>query len=121
MRRPANARAFRIRFIQFLALAAFFFGLDAAFSEETVPTLLTNAADVLSLPETLARKKIPVRIRGIVTAAESGWSGQFIVQDETSGVFVENRSDRYPKPGDVVEVTGFTWSGSFAPIISKPT
>jgi len=121
MRRPANASVLRIRFIQFLALAAFFFGLDATFSQEAVPTLLTNAADVLALPENLARQKIPVRIRGIVTAAESGWRGQFFVQDESSGVFVENLSDRYPKPGDVVEVTGSTWSGSFAPIISKPT
>ncbi len=121
MRRPANANVFQIRVLQFLALAAFFFGSYAAFSQETVPTLLTNAADVLALPENLARKKIPVQIRGVVTAAEAGWSGQFFVQDETSGVFVENRSDRYPKPGDLVEVTGFTWSGSFAPIISKPT
>jgi len=121
MRRLATARVFRIRFFQFLTLAAFFFGLNAALSQQAVPTLLTNAADVLSLPENLARQKIPVKIRGIVTAAESGWSGQFFVQDETSGVFVENRSDHYPKPGDVVEVDGFSWPGSFAPIISKPT
>jgi len=120
MRRPANARALQARFIPFLAIAALFFSIFAAFSE-TVPTLLTNAVDVLSLPENLARQKIPVRIRGVVTAAEPGWGGQFFVQDETSGVFVENRSTRYPKPGDLIEVDGFTWSGSFAPIISKPT
>lgn len=121
MRRPANARVFPARFTQFLAVLALIFSARTAFSGDTIPTLLTNAADVLSLPADLAQKKIPVQIRGVVTAAESGWSGQFFVQDETSGVFVENRSDRYPKPGDLVEVTGFTWSGSFAPIISKPT
>src|SRR6185312_704343 len=104
MRRPANARVFLARFVPFLAIAAFFFGAFPALSQEAVPTLLTNAADVLSLTESMARQKIPVKIRGIVTAAESGWRGQFFVQDATSGVFVENLSDRYPKPGDIIEV-----------------
>jgi len=120
MRRSANARIFQLRLLRILAIAALFFCSFAAFSDDSVPALLTNAADVLSLPEGLARKSIPVQIRGVVTAAEPGWNGQFFVQDETSGVFVENRSDRYPKPGDVVEVTGSTWPGSFAPIIAKP-
>ena len=118
MRRLANVRAF---LTQFVAILALFLGAQAVFSEEAVPTLLTNAADVLSLPENLARKRIPVQVRGVVTAAEPGWNGQFFVQDETSGVFVENRSTQHPNPGDVVEVKGISQAGAFAPIIGKPT
>src|SRR6185437_17173776 len=83
--------------------------------------LLTNAADVLSLTEDEARQKIPVVVRGVVTAAEPTWGGQFFVQDATSGIFVENRSDDSPEPGDLVEVKGVSQPGSFAPIISRPT
>ncbi|HWC61122.1 MAG TPA: hypothetical protein VHC44_15610, partial [Verrucomicrobiae bacterium] len=122
MRRLANVSVFlQSRAIQFLAIAAFFFRTGPSVPAQTVPTLLTNAADVLSLPAEQARKKIPVHVRGVVTAAEPGWGGQFFIQDETSGVFVENRSDQYPKPGDLVEVNGISRAGSFAPIISKPT
>jgi len=122
MRRLANVSVFlQSRAIQFLAIAVFFFRTGPSVPAQTVPTLLTNAADVLSLPAEQARKKIPVHVRGVVTAAEPGWGGQFFIQDETSGVFVENRSDQYPKPGDLVEVNGISRAGSFAPIISKPT
>lgn len=120
MRQLANVRVFLpFQVLQFLAIAALFFGTHASVSAQAVPTLLTNAADVLSLPEDLARKKIPVQIRGVVT--ESGWNGQFFIQDETSGVFVDNHSVQRPKPGDVVQVNGFSQPGSFAPNISKPT
>jgi len=122
MRRLANVRVFLpFQLLQFLAIAAIFLGTDTSVSAQTIPTLLTNAADVLSLPEDLARKKIPVQVRGVVTAAEAGWNGQFFVQDETSGVFVENRSTKHPNPGDIVEVKGLTQPGAFAPIIGKPT
>jgi signal transduction histidine kinase len=123
MSRQANVRAlFPLRLTQLLAIAAVFSFAQATISAQTnAPTLLTNAADVLSLPEKLARQKVPVLVRGIVTAAEPGWRGQFFVQDDTAGVFVENLSDNYPKPGDVVEVSGLSQPGAFAPIISKPS
>ena len=106
----------------FPAVAALFF-CCASFSvrAQTVPAVITNAADVLALSPTQASNKIPVRVRGVVTAAEPGWRGQFIVQDETGGIFVESKSEAQPEPGDVVEVEGLTQPGAFAPIISKPT
>lgn len=117
----ARPRSLKVRFQLFCALIAAFFCARFAVLAETTPTLLTNAADVLSLSFDQANQKIPVRVRGVVTAAEPTWSGQFFVQDDTSGVFVENRSDVQPKPGDLIEVQGFTQPGSFAPIISQPT
>ena len=122
MSRQGKVRAFlQVHLAQILALAVIFFFAPSRISAQTTPTVLTNAADVLSLSADKARQKIPVMVRGIVTAAEPGWNGQFFVQDATSGVFVENRSDDYPKPGDEVEVKGFSQPGAFAPIIGKPT
>lgn len=105
----------------FLAIFALVFCVNVCVAGSEIPVLLTNAADVLSLTPDLAKKKIPVLVRGVVTAAEPTWGGQFFVEDATSGVFVENRSDAHPDPGDLVEVQGFSQPGAFAPIISKPT
>jgi len=83
--------------------------------------LLTNAAQVLALSAERAAQKIPVRVKGVVTAAEPTWDGKFFVQDETSGVFVGSRSNYRPEPGDVVEVSGISYPGKYAPTISSPT
>lgn len=88
-------------------------------ANETSGTL-TNAAGVLSLTAQQASQKRPVRLTGIVTAAEPDWRGQFFVQDATGGVFVENISAEAPRPGDVVAMTGVSHPGAFAPIVSEP-
>lgn len=89
-------------------------------SINTRAELLTNAAQVLSLSAERAAQKIPVHVQGIVTAAEPGWGGQFFVQDETKGVFVANHFEFRAEPGDIVEVTGVTRPGSYAPVIVSP-
>jgi len=81
---------------------------------------LTNAADVLSLPAEEALKGLPIQVRGVVTVAEPTWGGRFFIQDETSGVFVENLSTNRPEVGDIVELSGVSHPGAFAPIISRP-
>ena len=112
---------FQPRLLRFLPVFAAVFFCATIWAQTETPTLLTNAADVLSLPPAQADSKIPVLVRGVVTGAEAGWGGQFFVQDATAGIFVENRSDERPEPGDLVEVKGVSQRGSFAPIISKPT
>jgi signal transduction histidine kinase len=82
--------------------------------------VLTNAADVLSLSAEQAARKLPISVRGVVTAAEASWGGRFFLQDATSGIFVGNRSEAHPEPGDVVEVKGFSYPGAFAPTIIDP-
>ncbi|MGA2871650.1 MAG: hypothetical protein ABSF34_21125, partial [Verrucomicrobiota bacterium] len=47
---------------------------------------LTNAADVLALSATEASSNIPVSVKGIVTAAETSWEGEFFVQDASGGI-----------------------------------
>ncbi len=85
-------------------------------------SVLTNAAEVLALPGPQAARSIPILVRGVVTAAQpdSEWKGRFFVQDDTAGVFVDNISLNQPYPGDVVEVSGVTHPGGYAPVISNP-
>jgi signal transduction histidine kinase len=103
--------------------ALFFLNLCVPHSEaaEQAGVLLTNAADVISLPAERARLKLKVRVTGVVTAADPALKGRFFVQDSTAGVFVDYTTGQRPDPGDVVEVTGVSFSGAYAPIITGPT
>jgi signal transduction histidine kinase len=82
--------------------------------------VLTNASDILALSAARASSGVAVSIKGIVTAAETNWNGKFFVQDSSGGVFVNNISSQQPVPGDVVEVSGESRPGGYAPVISKP-
>lgn len=82
--------------------------------------LLTNAFDVLGLSATNAAKGLPILVTGVVTAAQNTWGGRFFVQDASGGVFVENLLKLQPTPGDLVEVSGVSHPGGYAPIIKKP-
>jgi signal transduction histidine kinase len=81
---------------------------------------LTNASDVLALPADEALSGIPISVKGVVTAAETNWNGKFFVQDSSGGVFVNSVSRQQPVPGDVVEVSGESRPGGYAPVISQP-
>lgn len=120
IRQAAANLYFRRKLAWFLPTLAVLFGAASsrAFADPT-PAVLTNAADVLSLSEDEAEKKIPVIVRGVVTAAEPTWEGEFFVQDATAGVYIAHRTRDQPKPGDLVEVTGVTQKGAFAPTITK--
>jgi signal transduction histidine kinase len=96
-----------------------FAAANFAFAQET-NSVLTNASDILSLSTKQAGKRTPVFVRGVVTAAEPQWNGQFFVQDSTGGIFVENLNAPQPEPGDLIEISGVSHPGAFAPIISQP-
>lgn len=81
---------------------------------------LTNAAAVISLPAQQAALSLPVSVTGVVTAADPALKGRFFFQDSTGGVFVDNADGERPEPGDLIEVTGITHPGAYAPIITAP-
>ncbi len=83
--------------------------------------LLTNAVDIISLPASQAALARKVLVTGVVTASDPALSGRFFMQDSTGGVFVDNFNGRRPEPGEVVEVSGITHPGAYAPIITAPT
>jgi signal transduction histidine kinase len=92
-----------------------------AIAAEEPSELLTNAADVISLPAERAARSIKVLVTGVVTAADATLKGRFFVQDSTGGVFVDNANGPRPEPGDVVEVSGISHVGAYAPIITAPS
>src|SRR6266446_4347632 len=81
--------------------------------------VLTNVAAIMSLTHDQATQSIRISITGVVTLAEPTWGGLFFVQDSTGGVFVNNQNPR-PAAGDVVQVTGVSHPGGFAPDIYWP-
>lgn len=98
---------------------SFLFASSVGMAQPT--TLLTNAVDVISLSAEQASSSLKVLVTGIVTAADPALKGRFFVQDATGGVFVDNANGRRFEAGDVVEVSGITYEGAFAPTITAPT
>ena len=109
--------------IRSLRLICFLLSLQTVFGQAATNDVITNAFSVLSLPGASAWGKT-VTIRGVVTSAEAitaikpDWEGKFFVQDDTAGIFCEDANHHRPAPGDLVEVTGTSHPGGYAPFIS---
>lgn len=77
---------------------------------------LTRVAEVRSLTAAQAASAIPVRLTGIVTAL-SGFKYSLFFQDATAGIVADGNRNAIVHPGDIVEVTGTSGPGYFAPIV----
>jgi hypothetical protein len=88
----------------------------AALAEAAPLPRLTQAADVLALSPDTARQEIAVTLRGVVTAAEPDWNGKFTLQDASGGVYISHVGPQ-PPVGALVEVTGVSRPGAFAPVV----
>jgi signal transduction histidine kinase/ActR/RegA family two-component response regulator len=104
--------------------------LVAAFAEalagqkSTLPTLTTTrSAHHLSAAE--AARAYPVRLRGVITYYNPNFLGPgspaWFLNDSTGGIFVmpARAPQVAPKAGQLVEVTGFSGPGQFAPIVER--
>ena len=80
--------------------------------------VLTKAAQIRKLTAEESRRGYPVELRGVITVNLSTWGVTFF-HDDTGGVYIENQQVA-PRPGDLVEVRGFTAPGDFAPIVDHP-
>jgi diguanylate cyclase (GGDEF)-like protein len=80
------------------------------------PVLITKVAALRSLSAEQASRSIPVKVSGIVTAL-SGYGNSFFFQDATSGISVDRTDKADVQAGDLVEVTGASSPGLFAPIV----
>ncbi len=115
-----NRSTFHRRLAVQLAAAAFLVLSNSIFAQGT-NEILTNAVDVISLPAEQAAKSLKVSVRGVVTASDPVLARRFFLQDNTSGVFVDNFNGPILQPGELVEVTGITYPGAYAPTITAPT
>ncbi len=76
---------------------------------------LTRVSDILKLRREESAQNIPVRLRGVMTYADSDWRNGFF-QDKTGAIYVD-LSQPDVRSGQFVELTGKTSSGGFAPEI----
>jgi signal transduction histidine kinase len=85
---------------------------------------ITAVADVRALRPADAAAAHDVAITGRATFVHADWNALF-VQDDTAGIFVlATETTDAPKgvhPGDLLEITGHTAPGDFAPIITATT
>ena len=88
--------------------------------------LLAHSGDIrsidelkrLTVAEAVSRRR--VSIRGVVTYFDPYWSLLF-VQDRTAAVFVNTRGlNLRLRPGDLVDVSGVSGPGDYAPVILDP-
>ena len=112
-------RCFRNQLKKILWLAA---GLGLAMpgrAEPTAPNLLTNANQIRSLTATQAAKALPVTLRGIVMADSATGGGSLVVQDGAEAIYVTGPWSLVGKfrRGDLIEISGVSDPGGFAPII----
>ncbi|MDR3460229.1 MAG: histidine kinase [Verrucomicrobiae bacterium] len=103
-----------------LALALILFLGTGRSPAQPAAELLTNAMDVISLPAEQASQSIKVLVTGVVTASDAALKGRFFVQDATGGVFVDNVNGTHLKAGELVEISGITYAGAYAPTITAP-
>jgi len=80
---------------------------------------LTNAAQIRSLTPTQTAQAWPVRLRGVVTDVADPRGRALILTDQTAGLYVLANKPLFAshRRGDLLEVTGVTDPGEFAPIV----
>ena len=92
-------------------------GVTAAPDPAVKPPVLQTVIAIRRLPPVEARRGYPVHLRAIVTTPTSLAANAFI-QDATAGIYMVFAGERL-RAGQLVEVTGQTGAGDFAPIVDK--
>jgi len=82
--------------------------------------LLTTVEQVQGLRAEEAERKLPVKIRGIVTCAPARYVNGLTIQDGTRGIYLNLEAIPYwiaPAVAEFWEVEGHTGRGDFAPVV----
>jgi signal transduction histidine kinase len=95
------------------------FAQQSAVNEPVVPPALTTALQVKHLTSEEARSNRAVRLRAIVLYYNQQDFVDLIVHDDTAGIYLADTRKKqfHTRPGDVVEVTGVTGAGDYAPVV----
>jgi len=80
------------------------------------PAILTRTAQLRALSPEEAVRRIPVRLRAMVTHYDPGWNDVFVL-DATGGAYVAAEQPLELRQGQLVEVTGVSGPGEFAPVV----
>jgi signal transduction histidine kinase len=99
-------------------LISLFLGAAPGWTQEP-PIPLRSVAALRQLPMEELKKSLPVVLQGVVTLSSPEYSTLFI-HDGTHGIFVGRGylpGGSGPAAGDLVEITGVTDTGHFAPVV----
>ena len=111
--RPTRHRFACLRFLIAFYLAALLPSVPA----QTPPEELRTVVAVRGLTVEQAQQKTRVRLRGVVTFFDEGLFSRFI-QDDTAGIYLQYSTNTpWLVPGQIVEVTGRSSPGEYAPIV----
>ena len=93
--------------------------VESGYNNGKLPSPLTTARQVQSLPIEDAKHELPLRIHGVVTSANIQYDQWMSIQDDTRGIWVNlhNISNSVPACGEVWEVIGHSGAGDFAPVV----
>jgi len=94
--------------------------LEAATMATNESLLLTTVEQVQGLRAEEAERKLPVKIRGIVTCAPARYVAGLTLQDGTRGIYVGLDDIPYwvaPAASEFWEIEGHTGPGNFAPVV----
>jgi signal transduction histidine kinase/DNA-binding response OmpR family regulator len=94
---------------------------DALANSQAANRTLTNVEQILRLTRSEQTKRIPAKIRGVVTCTvnDGDYSGTFkTVQDETGGIVMHWGWSAEVQPGDYVSLEGIVEPWASAPILS---
>ncbi len=80
---------------------------------------LTQASDVMNLPKETAARHMPVRLTGVITYADAEWHAAFF-HDVSGGIYVDLNQSNI-RAGQLVQITGQTSVGGFAPEVTNST
>lgn len=94
-----------------------FLAIGSAVMGQRLDAELRTAAAVRGLTVEQAQQQRRVRLRGVVTFFDEKLFSRFI-QDDTAGIYIQAFAGTPPLvPGQVVEITGTSSPGEFAPIV----
>lgn len=112
-------RSLALRLVTYLS--SLFFSVSPTHAEPSpdAPPVLSSIQQVRELAPHQASAGLPVRLRGVVTFSIPSIATLFI-HDGSAGIFVEQTlgpNANGPQKGDLIEVSGITGEGLFAPVI----
>lgn len=103
-----------------LALAGVLLAANRLVGDDTAKhAVLTTAAQVRALSVEEARHAVPVHLRGVFLGEADPEGIAFVIQDETEGIYVQGPANLVAGlgRGDLLEITGVTDPGGFAPYV----
>lgn len=116
--KPHGFFRLQLRFLAVIGLGGHLLWLT--FAGQVMGEELRTAAAVRGLTADQAQQQMPIHLRGVVTFFDDSLFSRFI-QDDTAGIYLRFPPNVAPPtliPGQMIEVTGVSSPGEYAPVVT---